>query len=121
MGAVQWLVNVVDYQARVVQKAHHGALKQISFHPKPSTFYRPPNVSVGRSLTASSREGEPYKEGKYFLVIYPSDEVEPNKAYPMAMWLRSGRESELEESHLEGDLTGDGKVDFRDVADMALY
>ena len=35
--------------------------------------------------------------------------------------MRSGRESELEESPLEGDLTGDGKVDFRDVADMALY
>jgi len=117
-------VTIIDDQARVVQKARRGALKQISFHPRTSTFYRPPNIRprfAAAPGVVAAPEAQPYKEGKYFLVIYPSSEVEPNKEYPMAMWLRSGQESELEESPLPGDLTGDGIVNFKDIADLALY
>ncbi|UCG58442.1 MAG: M4 family metallopeptidase [Phycisphaerales bacterium] len=111
-------VDVVDDRGRVVQKARHGAFKHFYFHPKASTFYRPP--SVASTPTGCSCEGQAYNGAKYFLVIHPSERVVANETYPMSILLRSGRESELAESVLVGDLTGDGRVDFKDVADLAL-
>jgi hypothetical protein len=82
-------MRIIDDQGFVVAQAQFGREKILRFHPKPDFFYRPPSGRHSVSEVGSEKI-KPYQGRKYFLKIFPSREVDPDRPYKIRIEAMSG-------------------------------
>ena len=82
-------IQITDDRGFVVAQSQPGLEKVLRFYPKGDFFYRPPL----ESLIVSNLRSEnitPFQVRKYFLNIFPSNEVVPDQLYKMRIEVTSG-------------------------------
>ena len=82
-------MRIVDDQGFVVAQSQRGLEKVLRFSPKPDFFYWPPGVQPSVDGVASDAI-KPYKGRQYFLEIFPSREVDPDRSYKIRIEATSG-------------------------------
>jgi Zn-dependent metalloprotease len=82
-------MRIVDDQGFVVAQSQRGLEKVLRFSPKPDFFYWPPSVHPSVDGVASDAI-KPYKGRQYFLEIFPSREVDPDRSYKIRIEATSG-------------------------------
>ena len=82
-------IQIVDDQGFLVAQGQIGRDKVIRFYPKADFFYRPPACLPGVNCIESG-EIEPYQGRQYFLEIFPTQKIKPDKPYKISIEAVSG-------------------------------
>ena len=82
-------IQIVDDQGFLVAQGQIGRDKVIRFYPKADFFYRPPACLPGVNCI-ESEDIEPYIGRQYFLEIFPTQKIKPDKPYKISIEAVSG-------------------------------
>jgi hypothetical protein len=115
-------VQIVDDEGKVVASSRTG--KELRFRVGQDFSYLPPE-NHGRGASAEGEmesaggggaAPEPFEGRRYFLEIFPSDKLQPGRAYPFTMGVDSQVSAPVASGRQRpGDCNQDGQTDISDA------